>query len=728
MDCRFYGSLLIIWGLFMKTLVVAEKPSVGRDIARVLKCGKRGEGFLFSDEYIISWAVGHLVTLCDPEDYDKELKKWRIESLPIIPSDIKTKVITDTKKQFNVLKKLMNDKDVSEIVCATDSGREGELIFRYIYNLVKCKKPFKRLWISSMTDSSIKDGFANLKDGSEYDNLYLSAKCRSEADWLVGINASRAFTLKYDALLSIGRVQTPTLAILAERQKEINEFVPKTYWEINAVFDGYKSVWIDLKENDSKIFGKEKAFSIADEVKGKQGGVTSVENKENKQPPPFLYDLTELQRECNRKYSFSAKQTLGIAQDLYEKRKLITYPRTDSRYLSDDMIPKIKSTLSKINSVEQYREFSEYVVGLEKLPLGKRIIDNSKITDHHAIIPTDTKINIMALSDAEFKVFDLIVRRFLAVFYPQYIYNTTKIITTVDVHNFITKGTTIIQEGWTVLNIQSRNDKKEEDTLPNVKKGDSVMNEASEAVEKQTVPPKMYNEANLLSAMENAGRFVDDESLKEQLKEGGLGTPATRAAIIERLLQVGYIQRKGKTLIPTEKGMKLIEVVPPELKSPETTGKWEKGLSSISKGKMGDERFMGSIKRYVNYLVEQSKTSIKRVDFPKDERNLKKGGKRITVLGKCPKCENGEILENSKSFYCTNWKRGCKFSLWKNCIENYGKTITAKDAKTLIKERKIINSDITLPQTGEKCAGDIILKDDNSGSVEIVNLQRKREN
>jgi len=710
----------------MKTLVIAEKPSVGRDIARVLKCNGKGDGFLFSDEYIISWAVGHLVTLCDPEDYDKELKKWRIESLPIIPANIKTKAITDTKKQFNVLKKLMNDKEVSEIVCATDSGREGELIFRYIYNLVKCKKHFKRLWISSMTDSAIKDGFANLKDGSEYDNLYLSAKCRSEADWLVGINASRAFTLKYDALLSIGRVQTPTLAILAKRQKEINEFVPKTYWEVNAVFDGYKSVWIDLKENDSKIFDKDKAFSIAEEVKKKQGTVTSVENKENKQMPPLLYDLTELQRDCNRKYSFSAKQTLSIAQDLYEKRKLITYPRTDSRYLSDDMIPKIKSTLLKINATEQYREFSGYIMGLEKLPLGKRIIDNSKITDHHAIIPTDVKINIMALSDAEFKVFDLIVRRFMAVFYPYYIYNTTKIITTVDLHNFITKGTTIVQKGWTALNIQGKIDKKEEDILPNVKKGDIVTNEDSEAVEKQTVPPKMYNEATLLSAMENAGRFVDDESLKEQLKEGGLGTPATRAAIIERLLQVGYIQRKGKNLIPTDKGMKLIEVVPPELKSPETTGKWEKGLSSISKGKMEDKRFMGSIIRYVNYLVEQSKKSDKNVSFPKDNINLKKGGKKIHTLGKCPKCENGEILENSKSFYCTNWKRGCKFSLWKNCIESYGKTITQKEAKALVKDRKIVNIDITLPQTQEKCMGDIVLKEDNSGAVEIINLQRKQ--
>ncbi len=706
----------------MKTLIIAEKPSVGKDIARVLKCGKRGDGFLYSDEYIISWAIGHLVTLCDPEDYDKALKKWQVETLPIVPQKIKTKPISGTKKQFDVLKKLMNDENVSEIICATDSGREGELIFRYIYNLVKCKKSFKRLWISSMTDAAIKDGFANLKDGSEYDNLYLSAKCRSEADWLVGINASRAFTLKYNALLSIGRVQTPTLAILVQRQKEINAFVPKTYWEVDAVFNGYKGTWINLKENDTKIFEKEKAFEIVKFVEGKQGTVTLTESKENKQFPPLLYDLTELQRDCNKKFSFSAKQTLGIAQDLYEKRKLITYPRTDSRYLSDDMVSKIKSTLSKIDDVEQYKQFSGYITGLEKLPLGKRIIDNSKITDHHAIIPTDVKINLMALSDEEFKVYDLIVRRFMAVFYPPYIYSTTKIITTVDEHNFITKGTTIVQKGWTALNVQGKSDKKEEDILPNVQKGESVQNESVEAVEKQTSPPKTYNEATLLSAMENAGRFVDDETLKEQLKEGGLGTPATRAAIIERLLQVGYVVRKGKSLIPTDKGMKLIEVVPPELKSPETTGKWEKGLSSVSKGKMEDKRFMGSIVRYVNYLVEQSKTTQRMVIFPAENRNGKK--RKISSLGKCPLCDSGEIIENSKSFYCTNWKQGCKFSLWKNSIELYGKTIDAKDAKVLLKDRKITNVSLALPQTQEKCTGDIILKNDNSGKVEIINLKR----
>ncbi len=709
----------------MKTLVIAEKPSVGKDIARVLGCKNSKNGFIEGGKYVVTWAMGHLVTLADPEKYDDKYKSWNLSDLPIMPKKAELVVIKQTSKQFGVVKTLIHRKDISEVVIATDAGREGELVARWCLLKAGNKKPLKRLWISSVTDKAIKEGFLKLKNGKEYDNLYYSAVSRAEADWLVGINATRALTSKFNAQLSCGRVQTPTLSIIFKREEDIKNFKPAQYFGFEILHSGIKFTWTEAKSGDIKTFDREKRDFAIQNVKNKKGKIISVEKNVKKAYSPLLYDLTELQRDANKRFGFSAKETLSIMQTLYERHKVLTYPRTDSRYLTEDIVETIPERLSALP--KEYFKFKNVLLKT-KIKGNSNFVNNKKVSDHHAIIPTDTKINIMALSDAEFKVFDLIVRRFLAVFYPQYIYNTTKIITTVDVHNFITKGTTIIQEGWTVLNIQSRNDKKEEDTLPNVKKGDSVMNEASEAVEKQTVPPKMYNEANLLSAMENAGRFVDDESLKEQLKEGGLGTPATRAAIIERLLQVGYIQRKGKTLIPTEKGMKLIEVVPPELKSPETTGKWEKGLSSISKGKMGDERFMGSIKRYVNYLVEQSKTSIKRVDFPKDERNLKKGGKRITVLGKCPKCENGEILENSKSFYCTNWKRGCKFSLWKNCIENYGKTITAKDAKTLIKERKIINSDITLPQTGEKCAGDIILKDDNSGSVEIVNLQRKREN
>lgn len=704
----------------MKALIVAEKPSVGRDIARVLKCSKKGDGFLYNDEYVVSWAIGHLVTLCDPEDYDESLKKWRMETLPIIPAEIKTKAIANTKAQLNILKKLMDSKEVDRLICATDSGREGELIFRYIYDLLKCKKPFKRLWISSMTDTAIKDGFDTLKDGSEYDNLYMSAKCRSEADWLVGINASRAFTLKYNALLSIGRVQTPTLAILVERQKEIDKFQSKEYWEIEGQFADYKGIWTDIKKNDTKIEDKKRAEEIVNLVQGKKGQVESIENEEKKMPPPLLYDLTELQRDCNKKFGLSAKNTLGIVQDLYEKRKMVTYPRTDSRYLSDDMVPKLKGILQRLVQPEEYKKYAEFVLNLEKLPVTKRIVDNSKISDHHAIIPTDVPVRVDVLSDLEYKVYDLIARRFMAVFYPYYIYNTTKITTVVEGESFVTRGTTIIQKGWTELNRISDKEKKEEEILPNVKKGEEVVMEKATVLEKKTKPPQTYNEATLLSAMENAGRFVEDEELKEQLKDSGLGTPATRAAIIERLIQVGYIVRKGKSLIPTDKGMKLIAVVPNELKSPETTGKWEKALTSVAKGKMADEKFMGSILRYVNYLVEQSRKMSNTVIFDDENYKPKSKGK---AMGKCLAC-NGEILENSKSFYCSNWKQGCKFTIWKNSLDTYSGVVDAKIVKKLLKDGIVKDVDMILPQTNEKCKAELVFKEDKSGKLEYRNVKR----
>lgn len=708
----------------MKVLVIAEKPSVARDIAKVLKCSKKGDGYLYSEEYVVSWAIGHLVTLCEPEDYDEKYKKWKVENLPIIPENIKTKAISKTKQQLKVLKKLMTDKEINYLICATDSGREGELIFRYIYNLLKCKKPFKRLWISSMTDTAIKEGFANLKEGNEYDNLYLSAKCRSEADWLVGINASRAFTLKYNILLSIGRVQTPTLSIIVNRQKEINEFVPKDYWELEADFVNYKGIWTDLKNKDTKIFKKEIAENILKAVTGFDGIVKSIENEEKKVPPPLLYDLTELQRECNKKFSFSANKTLSIAQDLYEKRKMITYPRTDSRYLSTDMTGKISNVLVKLKNTQEYIKYAEYVLNLEKLPINKRIIDNSKISDHHAIIPTDININVKLLSDDEYKVYDIIARRFLSVFYPYYIYNVTTIVTDIKENSFVTKGNTIKQLGFMELN---KNDDKKDDILPNVSVNEAVKNNKVSLIQKKTKPPALYNEASLLSAMENAGRFVEDEELKEKLKESGLGTPATRAAIIERLINVGYITRKGKSLIPTDKGMKLIEVVPAELKSPETTGKWEKGLSSVAKGKMNEDKFMQSIKRYVNYLVDTSINTQNKVIFDnefKTNKKYKNNIKKLNVLGKCPECKTGDIVENSRSYYCTNWRQGCKFSIWKNCLEIYGKSIQSDEIEKLLKNGKIENINITLPQTMEKCSADLILKKENNKNVEIINLKR----
>lgn len=711
----------------MRKLVIAEKPSVARDIAKVLKCSKNGNGYLYNDEYIISWAVGHLVTLCEPEEYDEKYKKWQMETLPIIPEQIKIKAIKNTIDQYKILEKMLKSDEIESLICATDSGREGELIFRYIYELSGCNKPFQRLWISSMTAQAIKEGFERLKDGSEYDNLYHSAKCRSEADWLVGINASRAFTIKYNTLLSIGRVQTPTLAIIVARQKEIDSFVVSEYWEVQADFGEYKGLWFEIKAEgekkteETKILDKVRANEIAKKVKGQQAVVKSVECEEKKNPPPLLYDLTELQRDCNRKFGFSAQQTLSIVQDLYEKRKMVTYPRTDSRYLSDDMIPKLKVIVGKLMGTDVYNKYASYVVNLPKLPITKRIIDNAKLSDHHAIIPTEVNPKINVLGDAEFKVYDLIARRFLQVFYPYYVYNTTKIVTECQDEQFVTRGTTVVDMGWTELNVKSEKEKKTEEVLPDVKADDAFVTKGAKVSTKKTKPPQTYNEASLLSAMENAGRFVEDETLKEQLKESGLGTPATRAAIIERLIKVGYIIRKGKSLIPTEKGMKLIEIVPVELKSPETTGKWEKGLTSIAKGKMDTEKFMGSIKRYVNYIINTANTDKCRVIFAAEKPRGKRA--RAAILGVCPNCK-GHILENSKGYFCSNWKQGCKFTIWKNSLENYGVAIDSDFVKTILEKGKIENLNVHKPDTQEECSCTVSLMADNSGRVEISNLNK----
>ncbi len=389
-----------------KILVIAEKPSVARDIARVLKCSERGDGCLNGEKYIVSWAVGHLVTLCEPEDYDKGLKRWNAKNLPIIPQEMKLKAIRGSKKQLEILKQLMNDKDTDSLICATDSGREGELIFRYIYSFNKCRKPFMRLWISSMTDQAIREGFEELKPSKDYDLLYLSAKCRSEADWLVGINATRAFTIKYNTLLSIGRVQTPTLAMIVQRQKEIDEFQVGVYYEISADYGDFKGTWTDDK-NNTRIDKKEEAEAIAEKVQGKNAIVTEVSKTAKQTQPPQLYDLTELQRDCNKMYGFSAQKTLDIAQSLYEKRKMITYPRTDSRYLSTDMEPKIKVIMRRLVNADIFAEYAQNVVDMDKLPITKRIIDNSKVTDHHAIIPADNSYKKDSLTADEKRYLDL---------------------------------------------------------------------------------------------------------------------------------------------------------------------------------------------------------------------------------------------------------------------------------------------------------------------------------
>lgn len=704
-----------------RILIVAEKPSVARDIARVVGCNKKNEGFLESDKYIVSWALGHLVALCEPEDYDMSYKKWSMDNLPIMPENMKLKAIKKTSKQLTLLKKLMNGKDIDYIICATDSGREGELIFRYIYQFVKCSKPFKRLWISSMTDEAIKEGLMNLKDSKEYDNLYLSAKCRSEADWLVGINASRAYTITHKALLSVGRVQTPTLYLIVKRQYEIDNFKSTDYYEVQTDYGSFSGIWFNEKYSNTHIDDIKKAEEIKTKVNKKQAVVTLVESENKKEYPPLLYDLTELQRAANRAFGYSAKKTLDIAQNLYEKHKIITYPRTDSRYITEDMKSTVAFTFKKLVSVDVYKnDISQ--LNLNALNFNKRIVDNSKVSDHHAIIPANNKPALNRLTNDEFNVYNLVVKRFTAVFYPPYEYNIKTVVAESQKESFVSKGKTDLNLGWRI--IEPLKDKEEKTVIPpELKKGDCLNIVSAKVLKKKTQPPKQYTEATLLSAMENAGREIEDETLKEQMKDSGLGTPATRAAIIERILSVGYIKRKGKSLVPEEKGKRLCMAVPEEIKSAETTGKWEKGLSSVSKGKMAPDRFMGSIKRFVMFLIDDAQKNKREVVF-EAETPIKKH--RNVSLGKCPVC-GSKVLENSKAFYCSNWKEGCAFTVWKNILDRYGNNMDSAKMRKILKNGRAEKIKITMPQTGESGMADLVLNKERNYIVEIQNFERDKK-
>lgn len=723
-----------------KTLVIAEKPSVGRDYARVLDCRQQGEGCLIGDQYVVTWAVGHLVELCPPEAYDPRYKKWNYADLPIMPERIRHEVIPASRKQYEIVKSWMNSDQISHIVCGTDSGREGELIFRYIYYMAGCRKPFSRLWVSSMTEEAISQGFRELKDGREYDRLYQSARCRSEADWLVGINGSRAYTLRYDTLLSIGRVQTPTLALIVNRQREIDEFVPKEYFEVrlqhrlqreNDEAPEFASVWFTPEEGgrtkNTRIDERARAEEICERAGAAGvGKVTEVTRTKKKTPPPLLYDLTELQRDGNRKYGYSANKVLSIAQALYEKHKLITYPRTDSRYLSEDMKAVIPSVLKAIR-------IDELADSLDKMPplaFSKRIIDNSKITDHHAIIPTSKRPNLERLSEEERRIYLLVARRLIEAFYPPYEYEATEAVISVGEDLFLARGRTVLNPGFTVVSgkgAKSSVEEGEEEAqgqLPRLKKGDAVSVEKAEVLSKQTQPPKAYTEASLLTAMEYAGKYVEDEALREQMSKLSLGTPATRAAVIERLLQVNYITRKGKSLLPTEKGKELIRIVPAQLKSPEMTGKWERALERIYQGGMEPERFMESIRRYVRFIVGEAGGSGKTVgSFPKEERGRRgtgEGKPEPAGLGLCPLCRQGRVLKNSKSYYCSRWKQGCRFTVWKDTLDRYGVPLDDGLMEELLKNGSR-NAALTLPQTGEKGEGTLYFTE--QGRLEIKNFR-----
>ncbi|KEI16597.1 DNA topoisomerase III [Clostridium haemolyticum] len=625
-----------------KILVLAEKPSVGRDIARVLNCKKGGNGYLEGEKYIVTWALGHLVTLAAPEVYDNKYKTWDIEDLPMIPKHLKLVVIKKSGKQFNVVKSQMNRQDVNEIVIATDAGREGELVARWIIDKAHIKKPIKRLWISSVTDKAIKNGFKNLKDGREYNNLYKSAIARAEADWLVGINATRALTCKYNAQLSCGRVQTPTIAMIAEREEEIKNFKSKTYYGIEAKADKLKLVWQDGKSKDIKTFNKDKCENIFIKIKNKDAEVIEVNKVKKKKFSPQLYDLTELQRDANKIFNFSAKETLSIMQRLYENHKVLTYPRTDSRYITVDVVETLKDRL-KACGVGEYSKFTNRLLRAN-IKGNKGFVDNSKVSDHHAIIPTEQKFVLSSLSDSERKIYDLVVKRFLAVLYPPFEYEQTTIKAKIGEEYFIAKGKIVLSQGWKEVysNVFEEDDLEgelKEQILPSINKGDTLKINSISKTKGETKPPKPFNEGTLLSAMENPVKYMREESkeLKKTIAEtGGIGTVATRADIIEKLFNTFLIEKRGKDIFITSKGKQLLELVPEELKSPALTAEWEQKLIAISKGKLNKDKFLNEIKDYSKDTVDEIKNSKEK--FKHDN---------ITRI-KCPECGKYMLQVNGK--------------------------------------------------------------------------------
>ena len=676
----------------MHTLVVAEKPSVGRDIARVLGAKDKGENCLMGGGYVVTWAIGHLVTLKEPQELDERYAKWRAQDLPILPAKMETKVIRKTSAQFKTVKALMNDRETESIVCATDSGREGELIFRYIYEQAGCKKPVMRLWISSMTDEAIRQGFDSLRPSSDYDALYASARCRADADWIIGMNATRAYTLRYNVLLSVGRVQTPTLSMLVKRRREIDSFVPQTYYTVRADFGGYQGAYVSPK-GEKRIDSRELAEAIAARVKGRQGQVTEATREKKTERPPLLYDLTTLQREANAQLGFTAKKTLATAQKLYETHKLVTYPRTDSRYLSHDMAGKVEKALASYGGELQ-------AVGRKALDYGvkmtQRVFDDAKLTDHHAIIPTGRRAEGMNLTQDERRLYEMVARRLAAAFYPNHEYDSLRVMTRVGEDNFVSNGKSVTQEGWKeVYRLSSEKKRKageDDQELPPLAVGDMQTCKGAKAKEEQTKPPKEHNDASLLREMEHAGRQIEDEALREQMKDCALGTPATRAAIIERLLEVGYVKRSGRNLVATKKGVQLIEAVPPEIASPEMTGKWERALSQIARGQDGEARFREGIARLATFLTQQA-GSAPDVPFEKEEWRGK-GARKPKDLGiPCPLCGQGKMAENTKGFYCTRFREGCRFTIWKDALVRAGgPELSAKLLKLCVEKKDVRGS------------------------------------
>lgn len=623
----------------MKSIVLAEKPSVAKELARVLNCNKKGNGFYEGGRYIVTWALGHLVTLADPSAYDAKYTQWNIDHLPMLPEKMKLKVIGKTQHQFRTVTNLLKRNDVNSCIIATDAGREGELVARWIMKLGGWKKDVKRLWISSQTDAAIKQGFAQLKPGRDYENLYQAAVCRSEADWLIGLNVTRALTCKFNAQLSAGRVQTPTLFMIIEREKEIESFVPKDYWTVEADFGDFYGTW-RTKDGNTRIFDQKRAMDLVDKVKSGFGIVMHVNVETKNEPPPLAYDLTELQRDANRRFGFSAKKTLSVLQGLYERHKLVTYPRTDSRYITSDMVPTLPQRLRAMGT-GSYAALVKPLLASPPTP-GKRLVNNAKVTDHHAIIPTEQPLDISKLDVDERRLYDLIARRFITVLYPPCKFDQSTIVTMLNGERFYSRGKIMKDQGWRKVTARTAADEEEtpgqlpDQTLSQQRKGTKLNVKNCRLKKGKTTPPPRYTEATLLTAMENPGKFIENEKLREAVKDSGLGTPATRADIIEKLIYVNYIERVGKELQPTSKGKQLIGLVPPQLKSPALTAEWELRLAKIAKGKEDNRKFLADIRVNASELVTGVKADTS--TFKMDNLTKKK----------CPMCSKFMLIINAK--------------------------------------------------------------------------------
>ena len=709
----------------MKSLVIAEKPSVARDIARVLKCSRKINGALEGDKYIVTWALGHLVTLADPEGYDKKYKEWKMEDLPMLPKKMELVVIKQTSKQYNAVKTQLYRKDVNEIIIATDAGREGELVARWILEKANCHKPIKRLWISSVTDKAIREGFAHLQDGRKYNNLYAAAVSRAEADWLVGINATRALTCKHNAQLSCGRVQTPTLAMIAKREEEIRKFKPEEYYGITCTAGGITWTWQDAKSGGYRSFSKDRINNLMQTINGHSLEIQKVDKTAKKTYAPGLYDLTELQRDANRRFGFSAKETLNIMQRLYENHKVLTYPRTDSRYIGSDVVPTLKERL-KACGVGPYKKLAGPLI-MKPIKTSKSFVDDKKVSDHHAIIPTEQFVQLDHMTNEERKIYDLVVRRFLSVLYPPFEYDQTSLKASVEGETFVAKGKTVLSAGWKeVYEASAEEDDTEENTLkdqtlPSMKQGEKYPIDRINLTTGKTKPPAYFNEATLLSAMENPVKYMeshDAKAAKTLGETGGLGTVATRADIIEKLFNSFLMEKRGQEIHITSKAKQLLELVPEDLKKPELTADWEMKLGNIAKGNLKKDVFLHDIEGYTEELISQIKTGTG--TFRHDNLTSKKcpncGKPMLAVNGKnarllvcqdrecgyretiarlsnarCPNCHKKmEIIKkgDEEMFVCNTCGHKEKMSAFKARREKEGAGVSKKDVQKYLKKQK----------------------------------------